>query len=343
MEIDTSKLQPGMVVKNYKELCGLLGIVPKEGDSKKKQLKEIEQYISYDKSGRTFIIKEIFEKPKYIIESPKPRDKRRKYAYSIYSKYVQLILLQYLNFHTTNGIIIMTKTDIYKMLGLINKSFGVSADESEFLRIFNNISIEELNVIKTQAYAKMNSILNKALKSLEAKRVIMYFTVMIITEDNGKTREATEEEIKELLGIEHDILEELNCRYIWEIYEKRLYRIFYQKFQIEIEKHGWKHAQKMMKIIFTHKYIVDEISKLEYELSKKQINDELILFLKKGIKKKHEEFNKCYKPYPIGINKLYEEMTQKPENSLYILPEKDCMEKFKLISEAFIRYIMDES
>lgn len=80
--------------------------------------------IKYEKSGQAFIIKEIYDKKTIKAIPAKPRDKRYKNPKNIYSKYIQHVLLQYLNFNTTDGIIYMTKTDIYKMLGLVNKSFG---------------------------------------------------------------------------------------------------------------------------------------------------------------------------------------------------------------------------
>ena len=38
-------LHEGMVIKNYKEFCELLGIIPKRGNSKNSQIKEINTYL----------------------------------------------------------------------------------------------------------------------------------------------------------------------------------------------------------------------------------------------------------------------------------------------------------
>lgn len=61
-KMNLSNLKPGMKVKNYKELCKLLEIPVKGGDAKKKQMKEIDEVIKYEKSGQAFIIKEIYDK-----------------------------------------------------------------------------------------------------------------------------------------------------------------------------------------------------------------------------------------------------------------------------------------
>lgn len=58
--MNINKLKVGQVIKNYKELCTLLGIEPCAGNSKKSQLKELERFISYHKEGNKFIVDEIY-------------------------------------------------------------------------------------------------------------------------------------------------------------------------------------------------------------------------------------------------------------------------------------------
>lgn len=77
-----------MKVKNYKELCKLLGIEPKTSNSKKKQLREINELIKYRKSGNSFIIEEIYNKKVVKAQSVKPRDKRYKNPRNIYTRYI---------------------------------------------------------------------------------------------------------------------------------------------------------------------------------------------------------------------------------------------------------------
>ena len=58
--MNINKLKVEQVIKNYKELCALLGIEPCAGNSKKSQLKELERYINYHKEGNKFIVDEIY-------------------------------------------------------------------------------------------------------------------------------------------------------------------------------------------------------------------------------------------------------------------------------------------
>lgn len=63
--IDTSQLEIGMIVKNYKELCQLLNEEVKAGDSKVAQLKEWQRYFNFErpKYKQSYIILDIYDEP----------------------------------------------------------------------------------------------------------------------------------------------------------------------------------------------------------------------------------------------------------------------------------------
>ena len=73
--MNTENLEVGMVLKSYPDLCKKLGIVPKRGNSKLSQLKEMSRKFIHQKVeyGNSIIIKEIFdkEKPKKISKGNK--------------------------------------------------------------------------------------------------------------------------------------------------------------------------------------------------------------------------------------------------------------------------------
>jgi hypothetical protein len=56
-----SSIHPGTVYKNYKELCEAIGEKPKAGDSKRKQLREIEKWLKLRKEGWTYTVEEVYE------------------------------------------------------------------------------------------------------------------------------------------------------------------------------------------------------------------------------------------------------------------------------------------
>ena len=56
-------LKEGMVIKNYKELCGYLGWNTTTGNAKKSQFKELERFCKYHKDGQKIVVDEVFENP----------------------------------------------------------------------------------------------------------------------------------------------------------------------------------------------------------------------------------------------------------------------------------------
>lgn len=53
-----------MIIKNYKELCRLIEVEPRNGtNSINSHIKEISQYIKFDRNGRKFIVVEIYDIP----------------------------------------------------------------------------------------------------------------------------------------------------------------------------------------------------------------------------------------------------------------------------------------
>lgn len=62
--MDISKLEIKQVVKNYKEMCGILGEKVGDGNTKKYQMREWERYFSFQKEGQKFIINQVFHEPK---------------------------------------------------------------------------------------------------------------------------------------------------------------------------------------------------------------------------------------------------------------------------------------
>jgi len=62
--MNLANISVGQTIKNYKELCALLGVELKTGKSKQLQLSEFELYFKYKKAGHSFIIEDIYEIPK---------------------------------------------------------------------------------------------------------------------------------------------------------------------------------------------------------------------------------------------------------------------------------------
>ncbi|MGU8679075.1 hypothetical protein ACV3Q3_13030 [Clostridium perfringens] len=122
MEIEN--LTEGMEIKNYKELCSVLNIKTKAGNSKKSQLKELERYCNYIKEGNRFIIKEIYKDPK-IKEDGRKTNNLGKY------KNYKNFKVDNKNYFSKGVYCIVNKNNIY--IGSTNRSF-----RERFLEHYNN-------------------------------------------------------------------------------------------------------------------------------------------------------------------------------------------------------------
>lgn len=123
--IDTSGLELGMVVKNYREMCRILNEQVCEGNSKKAQLKEWARYFLWEKKGQKFIILDIYDEP-----LPKDDGRANK---NIYATYIEVILVKILaKQKNSKDPFYFTTNQMWKLLGMINNNY-------------KNISLDELN------------------------------------------------------------------------------------------------------------------------------------------------------------------------------------------------------
>ena len=70
--MNLDKLEVGMVVRNYKTLCEMLGEKIKNHNDKTAQIKKLETHIKFEKIGNSFKILEIYKEPLKVIDN---RDK----------------------------------------------------------------------------------------------------------------------------------------------------------------------------------------------------------------------------------------------------------------------------
>ena len=150
-------LHNGQIIKNYKELCSILGLETKSGDSKVAQLKELERYFSYKRDGHKFIIEEIYQKPlpkidgrtqrnvsdltRYMTEVLVRRlsnqnDDIYKYATDIVSGTANSVVYHQ-DVACQSNRIYLSKNTMLKLLGMVNDVYFKSY-EPYFLDLINN-------------------------------------------------------------------------------------------------------------------------------------------------------------------------------------------------------------
>lgn len=154
----------GMVIKNYKELCNLLNIpILSGGNMKQSQIKQLKRYMDFDKSGQKFIITDIFDTPLTV------NDQRKLGNNSIYSHYVEVLLLQQL--HKSLNKILASPIELFRMLYLANNNYkNISYDDL----IIKNPSLTYSMISKFYlcTYNKFHRILESTLKNMFSRNII---------------------------------------------------------------------------------------------------------------------------------------------------------------------------
>ena len=274
--VDVKKLKEGMVVRNYKEMCTLLGESIEAGNSRKAQLKKWQRYFNYEKDGHKFIITEIYPEP---LEKEAKRGNR-----AIYVDYIELLLMNYLSkkegyTHT------FTTNELYFNLAFINNNYleyKKYGSRIKVLEDLKNTPVTHFDISKFDArvYLKFKSILFSALKSMRSRRLLEFEEQYYISKnkDGDEVHEvATDEEIEQILAVEKCVLSMMGFSKINNVYLAFKGKEFKEKVsEILLEKYNWNYAYKKYKVIFLGEEIKNTIPIAEVNLQKKILNSKII-------------------------------------------------------------------
>ncbi len=166
--IDTSGLELGMVVKNYKEMCRILNEQVCGGDSKKAQLKEWARYFLWEKRGQKFIILDIYDEP-----LPKDDGRQNK---NIYVQYIEVILMKILSKQkNTKEPFYITTNQLWKLLGMINNNYkNISLDDLNNMITDYEVTSFDMKKFYQRCNQRLREILFSSLNKLEDRALIKY-------------------------------------------------------------------------------------------------------------------------------------------------------------------------
>lgn len=276
INIDTSGLKIGDVIKNYKELCAVIKQNYKPGGKVRTiQLKEFKRFFDWEKSGQKFIITDVYDTPLPKI------DKRKAGNNSKYVKCIELILLNYLskqNGYTST----LGKKDWWRLLGMVNQKYDQIPAE-ELKDVDPVITSYEIKHFYQRSNKKLEEILFSALNSLRSRRLIEYEIQTIIVYNDESTKRdkyhvATDYEKKLVLNAERFVLHhvygyEKMIQIFLRFKQNDFYRTVNQRLN---ELYGWDHYFKRIKIIYTKQDVIEAIPTLETELKKAELNEKVV-------------------------------------------------------------------
>ena len=187
------------IYKNYKELCGAMGWeIYSGGNTKKKQLKELNNLCNYHKEGNKFIIDEVFENPILVFDNKRSQ---------IMNELQTMIF--YLALKEGSNELIISKNRLLIALGLLNVNFMNIMCHKEKYAEYRNIPTYQVNEVISVAYTRICNHLNNTLKKLDDMSLFRTTKdVISVTLQTGENRLATTDEIAHILKCETTILKE---------------------------------------------------------------------------------------------------------------------------------------
>ena len=315
------KLENGQVFKNYKELCAFMGWETKDGNSRKKQLKQLSSLCNYTKDGYRFIIDEVFETPREI------EDGRGKN--SIFADDIENLLINLISTHTipNKGRIYkltINKNVLYEQLSMVNSLYGDIRKDEELkqrLRFCNThvIAEETINDFLKTHYDKMRDNVERTLNNMEKRKLIHWSYSFTLgrkikgTDNKYKFINVDDDQEYYILGVEkkvmHDLLKEQGVTNPKDfnkktLYNKNLLAKWKEICTQEINKEfNCDFYYNNYKLITTQFFINNILEVKDLDNIKNTINRNMILSnIKSGaIKSENITKNINYEQYKMGI------------------------------------------
>ena len=304
-------LEQGKFYKNYKELCEAIGWKITDGNSKKKQLAELEKYCKYIKTGNKFYISEVYEQPPIILA-------RKDREVSLLNLEIQYAILKLLFDNMVNCYdkpYVISKTSLLCLVGLLNRNGydNVKLHRQEYVKnsgINGTIVYKALNDV----YKYATIYLDRAINQLVKQRICMvtkdvcYLSInKEVLDNNGNViaynriyREATHEEAKTILETERQCIDTMGYNP----------KAFAEVENILKEKLGIIYYHKSYRFVFSEKFIKQDldtmIDKVNY-LHTQIINGEFIDLMENKVDKESKTLYNEIK----RLDKIVEELTWK--------------------------------
>ena len=263
--IDTSRLELGMVVKNYREMCKILSEQVCEGNSKKAQLKEWARYFLWEKKGQKFIILDIYDEP-----LPKEDGRQDK---NIYVQYIQVILMKILaKQRDSKAPFYITTNQLWKLLGMINNNYkNISLDELNERIPEYEIKSFDMKKFYQRCNQRLREILFSSLDRLQNKALIKYDIEIVIVyiDKNGEViyEPANDDQEKCVLKAERKALLEMKLETKRQVYAKFKDTEYFSRVNAYLQEwYGWEYTFNRIKIKYNKSDVFEAVHKDEIKL-----------------------------------------------------------------------------
>ena len=309
-------LKEGQVIKNYKELCKVLEIEPKNGgESKKSQLKDIERYIKYEKQGQKFIIIKIYDNPKEKIDK---RVNNKGGNNTVFADDIEKLILNMLS-KSKDDTVTIARGQLYKALSMCNNNYLIG--RSNINKLSEIIEIPSSSIYDFYDYnsSKLRDTIERNLRRLRSKALITWknTTTVVVTEVelqlnelgepiydkktksikyNAKTvhRLADKFEEKLILKYEEEVLKEMGIDTIQKVFLLGKWKYFKQQVENKLRENDTNidYYYDSYTITFNNdsvKNYVKRLSDNDIQDIKNNINYNMVESIKKSTMRRHDK------------------------------------------------------
>jgi hypothetical protein len=322
------KLQANTTLKSYKELCSVLEIQPTTGNAKLAQLKELERFCKFERSGNSYTITEIYQE-----ELPKSNNITQ--YIPMIEKLVLHIIIQRAD---ENNRLYIRKAELYRILYMINEEYTKYKYQQIALSKRINVTKQSILDFYSSSDALLQRNLEVALNNLQRQSLIKWgnvFTVDKVIYDEeeevielikgkklseegdemyefgGKKEvlhshvEATKEETEIILGEQRRLLLDWKLKDLDQVFQKGFGEMFYTEVKRELlAKHGIANYYNSYSIIFNMAYVLQQYEALDKFILNDETQYQLSIALNAEIVNKNTELatNRHKKSTEIALN-----------------------------------------
>lgn len=311
--IDTNLIHAGDRFKNYKQLCLALNLPIKSGESKNIQLRDLSSYFTWKRLGNKYIITEVYDQAIIKIDA-KSLETKITGTQKQYSKLIEAILLYELNKAADNSIC-CTRTNLYKLLGLVNDNFCHPTAEGSFTSN-NNLSSSCTQRLKTQIFDKCRTITYYSLKKLEEEQMITCSNTYLVTKvSSSSSHIATHEEKEEIDRATKNLMQTLKITNLNDAYTSGMVFPYIKQLQKLLKPYGILQVSPVTQIKLVPGSPIVVLNDLDLRKAKKQLNQNLRDYLSAKLWEEYRESRGKFINNDID-KKLFKESEEKLANWL---------------------------
>lgn len=192
-----------------------MNIEIKSGNTKIKQLKDLNIYCKYHKEGNKYIIDQIYENPKLKLDDIL-KSKNNKYI-----KLLSNIILEYL-YNNSEDLKEIPLMKLFSILGITNDNYYYGDKFKKELSQLYNVQLASIYYFYSNTKNEYKKIIERCLNNLQNRSVLFWdHCIMIIDKENNKVFKADKEFKKEILNTQKEVLQYLNYNNLYELFRNK--------------------------------------------------------------------------------------------------------------------------